>query len=54
MLGEILTFAPLTAPEPEATDEPLLVITKSAPALSVVVVLLIEPLVRISIFPVVV
>lgn len=54
MLGEILTFAPPTAPEPEATDEPLLVITKSAPALRVEVVLLIDPLVRSSMFPVVV
>ena len=52
MLGEILTFAPLTAPEPTSTDEPLLVITKSAPALRVAVVLPTEPLVRISMFPV--
>jgi hypothetical protein len=52
VLGEILTFAALTAPEPMSMLELLLVATKSAAAVSVVVVvLLIAPLVRSSMFP---
>ena len=52
MLGEILTFAALTAPEPMSMLELLLVATKSAAAVSVVVVvLLIAPLVKSSMFP---
>ena len=52
MLGEILTFAALTAPEPMSMLELLLVATTSAAAVSVVVVvLLIVPLVRSSMFP---
>jgi DNA-binding transcriptional regulator GbsR (MarR family) len=52
VLGEILTFAALTAPEPMSILELLLVTTTSATAVSVVVVvLLIAPLVRSSIFP---
>ena len=52
MLGEILTFAALTAPEPMSMLELLLVATKSAAAVSVVVVvLLIAPLVNSSMFP---
>ena len=52
MLGEILTFAALTAPEPISMLELLLVATKSAAAVSVVVVvLLIAPLVNSSMFP---
>ena len=52
MLGEILTFVALTAPEPMSMLELLLVATKSAAAVSVVVVvLLIAPLVSSSMFP---
>ena len=52
MLGEILTFAALTAPEPMSMLELLLVATKSDAAVSVVVVvLLIAPLVSSSMFP---
>lgn len=50
-MGEILTLDPLTAPEPIATVELRLVITRSPAALRVEVVLLIAPLVRISMFP---
>ena len=52
MLGDILTFDALTAPEPMSMLELLLVATTSAAAVSVVVVvLLIAPLVSSSIFP---
>jgi hypothetical protein len=52
VLGEILMFEALTAPDPMSTDEPLLITTRSAAAVRVlVVVLLIGPLVRSSMLP---
>lgn len=50
-LGDIRMLAPVNAPEPASIDEARLVITRSAAAARVVVVLLIDPLVRSSMFP---
>ena len=49
MVGEILMFEALTAPEPKLTLDPL--ITTSDTAVNVAVVLLIAPLVKSSMFP---